>query len=384
MRIAISLVMDAAKSGAWQVMNNIINVLKKIDKKNEYILYVENTYNNDLGSLPNNFYIVRTSINTNLPLLNILWHTFILPVRIMKDKVDILHIPSHSLSLLFKVKPTILTILDLTEYRLKNHYSKSRMLYRKIMLPISSKLADKIIAISEYTEEEIIRIFKIRPQKILVIYNAANSRYKPIDKAQCKEFLRKKYKIDSPFILYVGQIQHPNKNIVRLLRAFSKIKSDFRETHKLVLVGKSHPSANIVYQTVDELHLNKDVFFTGYIPDEDLPYFYNAADLFIYISLFEGFGIPLLEALSCGTPVIASRSSSLPEVIGQGGILVNPFNEEEIAASIYEVLSDKHLQKRLQREGIKRAKMFSWGKSAAELLGVYEEVYRSCKRNLLK
>lgn len=372
MRIAISLVMDAAKSGGWQVMNNIINVLKKIDKKNEYILYVENTYNNDLGSLPNNFHIVRTSINANLPLLNILWHTFILPVRIMKDKVDILHLPSHSLSLLFKVKPTILTILDLTEYRLKNHYSKSRMLYRKVMLPISSKLADKIIAISEYTKEEIIRIFKIRPQKILVVYNAANSRYKPIDKAQCKEFLRKKYKIGFPFILYVGQIQHPNKNIVRLLRAFSKIKSDFRVTHKLVLVGKSHPSANIVYQTVDELHLNKDVFFTGYIPDEDLPYFYNAASLFVYPSLYEGFGIPVTEAMACGCPVIASDTSSLPEVAGDAGILIDPNNIDEIAKAIIEVLNNSIKREEMIQKGFKQIKKFSWEDSAKKYIEICE------------
>jgi len=384
MRIAISLVMDAAKSGAWQVTKNIINVLKNIDKKNEYFFYVENTYNNDLESLPDNFHVIKTSINANHPLLNILWHTFILPVRIIEDKVDILHLPSHSLSLLFKTKPTILTIHDLTEYKLKNHYSKSRMLYRKIMLPISSRRVDKIIAVSEYTKEEIIRIFKIKPQKILVIYNAANSRYKPIDKAQCKEFLRNKYKIGFPFILYVGQIQHPNKNLIRLLHAFSKAKLDFKIPHKLVLVGKPHSSANIIYQTVDELHLNKDVVFTGYIPDKDLPYFYNATNLFIYLSLFEGFGIPPLEALSCGTPVITSRSSSLTEVIGQGGILVDPFNEEEIATSIYEVLSDKHLQEKLQREGIKRAKMFSWEKSAVKVLEVYAEVYKSYKRSLLK
>lgn len=372
MRIAISLVMDAAKSGGWQMMNNIINVLKKIDKKNEYIFYVENTYNNDLGSLPNNFHIVRTSINANLPLLNILWHTFILPVRIMKDKVDILHLPSHSLSLLFKVKPTILTIHDLTEYRLKNHYSKSRILYRKVMLPISSKLADKIITISEYTKEEIIRIFKIRPQKILVVYDAANSRYKPIDKAQCKEFLRKKYKIGFPFILYVGQIQHPNKNIVRLLRAFSKIKSDFRVTHKLVLVGKSHSSANIVYQTVDELHLNKDVFFTGYIPDEDLPYFYNAASLFVYPSLYEGFGIPVTEAMACGCPVIASDTSSLPEVAGDAGILIDPNNIDEIAKAIIEVLNNSIKREEMIQKGFKQIKKFSWEDSAKKYIEIYE------------
>jgi len=372
MRIAISLVMDTAKSGTWQVMNNIINVLKKIDKKNEYILYVENTYNNDLGSLPNNFHIVRTSINANLPLLNILWHTFILPVRIMKDKVDILHFPLHSLSLLFKVKPTILTIHDLTEYRLKNYYSKSRILYRKAMLPISSKLADRIIAVSEYTKEEIIRIFKIRPQKILVIYNAANSRYKPINKAQCKEFLRKKYKIDSPFILYVGQIQHPNKNIVRLLHAFSKIKSDFRVKNKLVLVGKSHPSANIVYQTVDELHLNKDLFFTGYIPDEDLPYFYNAASLFVYPSLYEGFGIPVTEAMACGCPVIASDTSSLPEVAGDAGILIDPKNIDEIAKAIIEVLNNSIKREKMVQKGFKQIKKFSWEDSAKKYIEMYE------------
>jgi len=377
MKIAISLVMDVAKSGSWQVIKNIIEKLKDIDKENEYFLYVERNYNNDLGKMPSNFNIIRTSITAAQPIFNIIWHTFILPFHLLKNRIDVLHLPWHSAAFLIKIKPTVLTILDLTEYRLKHHYSFSRTLYRKIMIPISSRLVDRIITISEYTKNEILRILGLTPQKVTVIPCAAGDQYKPKDKFESRNFLRDRYGITQPFILYVGQIQHPNKNLIRLLHAFRRLISDLGVQKKLVLVGKKHPSGDIVYQTVNRLRLNQDVIFTGYVQDEDLPYFYNGADLFIYPSLFEGFGIPPLEALSCGTPVISSCTSALPEVIGNAGILVDPFNEDEIATSIYKVLSDERVQEKLRIKGIERAKTFSWEESAKKVLEIYENVYRS-------
>ena len=377
MRIAISTVLDSAKSGVWHVVKNIIEQLKEIDKRNEYLIYTEKNYKDDFGKMPNNFHILRTSISASQPILNILWHSFILPLQLVKDRINVLHLPWHSAALLIKIRPVVLTIHDLTEYRLSTHYSRSRRLYRKIMLPISSRLADRIIAVSEYTKSDIVRFLRVSSSKIDVVSNAPSSRFKPLSVTEYKSVLKNKYGIAEPFILYVGQIQHPNKNLVRLLRAFCKIGSDFGVHHKLVLCGKKHPSADIVYRTVNELHLKKDVIFTGYVPDEDLPYFYNNADLFVYPSLFEGFGIPPLEALSCGTPVIASNTSSLPEVIGNAGILVNPYDVDEIASSMIKVLRDETLQDKMRQKGLKQAEKFSWRKTAIMTLEAYKKVYRS-------
>lgn len=371
MRIAISTVMDSAKSGAWQVIKNIILELKNIDQTNQYLIFVEKTYTEDFGKLPDNFKIVRAPITAKQPILNILWHGFVLPFLIIKFKVDLLHLPWHSVAFFIKTKPTILTIHDITEYRLPNHYSKFRVLYRKIMLPVSSRLADKIIAVSEYTKNDVNKFLKVPKDKIDVVYNASNKRYVLLDKLKSKEYIFSKYGIDGDFILYVGQIQHPNKNLIPLLQAYNNMKSAGKLKHKLVLVGKKHHTGNIVYETVKELNLDKDVKFTGYVPDDDLPYFYNSADLFIYPSLFEGFGIPVIEAMSCGCPVITSNTSSLPEVAGDAGILINTNDVAEITKSMA-ILNNPTKKDEMIKKGFERIKMFSWKNSAIKLLNIYE------------
>ncbi|MFH1903475.1 MAG: glycosyltransferase family 1 protein [Candidatus Omnitrophota bacterium] len=374
MRIAISAVMDTAKSGAWQVTKNIIKNLKTIDIKNDYLIFVEKGYQDDFGELPDRFTILRTSITASQPIRNIFWHAFVLPFLLIKYRVDILHLPWHSAALLIKTRPVVLTIHDLTEYRLKSHYNKLRTFYRKMMLPISSRLADRIIAVSNYTRDEIIRYLRIDRRKVEVIYSAVSCCLEPVNKIAAAEYLKDRYGIDARFILYVGQIQHPNKNLVRLLHAYHKVKTKYAFPHKLVLVGRQHPGAGPVYQTVKDLNLNDSVIFTGYVSDEELPYFYSTADLFVYLSFFEGFGIPPLEALSFGTPVIASRSSALPEVVGDAGILVDPLNEQEITESIRRLISDPTLREQLRDKGLKRAQLFSWEISAQKVLKLYQDI----------
>ena len=374
MRIAVNAIMDSAKSGAWHVLKNIIFELKEIDIENEYILYVEKSYDGDLGVLPENFRIIRTRVSSKSPLLRIIWDAFILPLRLIKNKVDVLYLPSHSAALLIKVKPVVLTIHDLTEYQLKQHYSKSRMLYRKLMLPISTRLADRIITVSEYTKNEIIRILKVDEQKISILHNAANGRFKTVNHGTCKKVLENKHKITFPFLLYIGQIQHPNKNLVGLLHAFARIKPSFDKPYKLVFVGKEHLSSEIVYKTAGELNLTKDVVFTGYVPTEDLPFFYNAAEVFVYPSLYEGFGIPVVEAMACGCPVITSNRSSLPEVSGDAGLLVDPDDVDEIAEAMLKVLTDSAKREQMIEKGFEQIKKFSWKDSAKKTIDIFESI----------
>lgn len=373
MKIAISTVMDSAKSGAWQVIKNILLELKNIDKENEYIIFVEKTYSDDFGKLPKNFKVVRTSITAKQPILNILWHSFILPFLLIKYKADVLHLPWHSAALLIKTKPTIITIHDLTEYRLATHYSKSRMIYRKLMIPISARLADMIIAVSEYTKQDIVKYLKVNPKKVKVVYNAPKSIYKPVDRRKAQSYLADKYNIGSPFILYVGQIQHPNKNLIPLLHAFKSISDRF-PMHKLVLVGKKHHTGEPVYKTVTDLNLSDKIVFTGYVPDEDLPYFYNSAEVFVYPSLFEGFGIPVVEAMACGCPVITSNTGALPEIAGDAATLVDPSNAFAIGMAIRNILNKPEKREELCRRTVERAKNFSWRKSTEQIT----EIYQSC------
>ena len=377
MRIAISTVMDSAKSGAWQVIKNIILQLKEIDQKNEYVIFVESTYEDDFGDLPDNFEIVRSSITAAQSLRNIFWHGFILPVLLKKYQVDMLHLPWHSAALIRKTKPVVLSILDLTEYVLPGHYSKSRVLYRKLMIPYSSRKADKIVAISQYTKKEIVCHLGIEDKKIEVVYCAPHERYRQIDEIEAKQFIYGKYEITKPFILYVGQIQHPNKNILRLLDAFRQAKDALEKRYQLVLCGKRHSSADIIFNTVKDQDLTKDVIFTGYIPDKDLPYFYNAASLFVYPSLFEGFGIPVIEAMACGAPVVTSNVSALTEVAGDAAVLVDPLSVPSIASGIKSVLSDPIKRGELKKKALEQAKHFSWRKSAEQMVQVYRSVLKS-------
>lgn len=374
MRIAVSTVMDSAKSGAWHVLKNIILELKKIDDKNEYVIYTEKTFDSEFGEMPDNWRIVRTSVTASHPIVNILWHIFVLPFRLVKEKIDVLWLPWTSAALLLKTKPAVLSILDLTEYRLKNHYSKSRMIYRKVILPISSKLADKVVTISEYVKNDIVNFLAISPEKVDVLYCAPGAQCKVLDKLNCKNYLKDNFGICQPFILYVGQIQHPNKNIVALLHAFNRIKSDLNMLYKLVLVGKEHLSSQIVYKTVDEQSLTGDVLFTGYVKSEDLPIFYNAASLFVYPSLYEGFGIPVVEAMACGCPVIASDASSLPEVAGDAGMLIDPNDIDGIAKTIKEVLSNSTKREEMIQKGFKQIRKFSWEDSARKVLEIFQEL----------
>ena len=374
MRIAVSAVMDSAKSGAWHVLKNIILELKEIDKNNEYIIYTERMFDDDFGKMPDNWKIVRTSITASRPILNILWHIFVLPFYLVKEKVNVLWLPWTSAAFLLKTKPTVLSILDLTEYRLNNHYSKSRMIYRKAILPISSRLASRIIAISEFTKSDIVRFLRTDPEKVDVLYCAPSAQFKVLDESNCRGFLKDKFGISQPFILYVGQIHHPNKNLVGLLHAFSRIKPSLNKPYKLVFVGKEHLSSKIVYETVSELDLTQDVVFTGYVPTEDLPVFYNAAEIFVYPSLYEGFGIPVTEAMTCGCPVITSNRSSLPEVSGDAGRLVDPDDVDEIAETMLKVLMDSAQRKQMIEKGLEQVKRFSWKDSAEKTVEIFESI----------
>jgi glycosyltransferase involved in cell wall biosynthesis len=226
-----------------------------------------------------------------------------------------------------------------------------------------------IISISHHTKYDMLKHFKIPEDKIKVIHLAANECYKPLKEDEIYK-INEKYSLNHPYILYVGGLE-PKKNIPTLLKAFYKLKKH-DVNHKLVITGEKRWNYKSIFETIDKLNLQKEVIFTGYIPDEDLPALYNAADLFVYPSLYEGFGLPPLEAMACGTPVITSNTSSLPEVVGDAGIMVNPYDIDELTNKMYKVLTNEGLTEELSKKGLERAKLFSWKKCAEETLNTYK------------
>ena len=205
-----------------------------------------------------------------------------------------------------------------------------------------------------------------------MVYNGKNERFKPLNQKEVAE-VKQKYNLDFPFILFVGVLQ-PRKNIPTLIKAYYKLKKEGIKD-KLVITGGKGWQYKEIFETVERLNLQKEVIFTGHIPDDDLPKLYNAADLFAFPSLYEGFGIPPLEAMACGIPVITSNTGSLPEVVGDAGIMVDPYDIDGLAKAMYEVLNNEGLKEEMVKKGLERAKMFSWKKCAKEVLDVYEEAY---------
>jgi len=302
------------------------------------------------------------------PFFNLIYYPKIIQNKRRPNAIThITHQGYAYLASLLNLQPAIVTCHDIIPLIFYNNIKKLKFRYS-----ISGiKNADKIIADSYNTKQDIISYFKIPDEKIKVIYLAADKIFQPLDKVIISK-IKQKYNFDFPLILYVGTLE-PRKNIPTLIKAFCKLKKEGLP-HILLVTGKKDGKYKKIFEMVKRLNLQKDTIFTGYVPEEDLPAIYNAADLFVYPSLYEGFGLPPLEAMACGTPVITSNTSSFPEVVGDAGIMVKPHDVDELAKVMYEVLTNDGLREDMIKKGLKQAKKFSWKKCAKETLEVYQEV----------
>ena len=354
------------RAGKEQFVYSLIEQLSKIDLRNNYCLYFRRKVS--LSQLPRNWRC--RFINLPTPI----WHLVVLLDAWFK-KTNVLFIPAtYFLSAINFLIPSVIVVFDLTPFLSKikrTHKLKVRLL-EKMFLGRSIKRAKKIIAISDNTKQDLIHFFPIAKQKTIVVPLAVHRRYRAIkDQRAIKEAL-KKYNLPSRFILFVGTIE-PRKNIVRLIKAYAIIAKKMG-IPPLILVGKKGWNYQEIFKIVKESALEKKVIFTGYVSDHNLPYLYNAADLFVYPSLYEGFGLPVLEAMTCGTPVITSNISSLPEVVDQSALLINPNSISEISCALERLLSDAVLREKLSNDGLTRAESFSWLRTAEQVLKIITDV----------
>lgn len=230
-----------------------------------------------------------------------------------------------------------------------------------------------IIAVSEATKQDSIKMLGVPDKKISVIHEAANPIYRPLPVAEARQVTRDKYKIDQDFILFVSTIE-PRKNLPGLLHAYRRLRDNYKREEILVLSGGNGWLWEEVYETVDYLNLEKHVAFLGRVPSEDLVYLYNATRLFVHPSFYEGFGLTPLEAMTCGAPVIVSNTSALPEVVGDAGLMVNPHDIDGLTVAMWRMLTDEDLRQSYIDKGLKRAKKFSWQETAKKTLEVYHKV----------
>jgi len=298
---------------------------------------------------------------------------FFIPKLSRSLNLDILHDTYLGFFFFYpKELKKVITVYDLVPIKFPQTHCIDSILAHKYILKHSLKHTTKIISISYSTKRDITEYFKIPEEKIEVIHLGVDEDYKPLPENEIEK-IKQKYNLNYPFILYVGTLE-PRKNIPTLLKAYYKLKKQGLP-YKLVITGKKGWKYRNIFELINRLNLQREVVFTGYVPREDLPALYNAADLFVYPSLYEGFGLPPLEAMACGTPVITSNTSSLPEVVGNAGIMVNPYDVNGLAKAMYEVLTNDGLREELRKRGLERAKMLSWKKTAEETLKVYEKVY---------
>ena len=360
-------------SGIGTYTENLLKELLNIDTKNNYsIFWTGENYEN---YKKDNSKIIFTSKKHGT-----FYENYYYPNYIKENNIDIHHIPQNGIGLneLYN-SPTVVTIHDLIPYILPETVGRGylqRFLRDMPSIVTNSKI---ILTVSEYSKRDIIKFFPfVNEEKIFVTPLAANTSYKPLNKSDCIEYIKNKYSINSPFLLYIGGFS-TRKNVKELIIAFKKIQNSLKKDYKLVLCGSVKDEGIKLQKLCKELLIDDKIIFTGFIPDDELPLFYNAAELFVYPSLYEGFGLPPLEAMSCATPVITSNLTSIPEVTKDCAVLIDPFNKDELAYSILNLLNSESLLQEYGEKGYINSLNFTWKNTAIATLKAYEHVFEDIK-----
>jgi glycosyltransferase involved in cell wall biosynthesis len=356
--------------GAGNYIAHLIRSLPLIDETNEYLAFVKPD-NVTLMARRENLRIVQATLASRV--LRIAWEQTFLPLLARRYRLDVLHSPHYTMPFL-RPCPTVVTFHDMTFFLYPHMHRFYKKIFFQAAIRLSAKRADAIIADSESTRQDILRVLRSDDKIVTVVPLGVSDAFRQHHDQTGSERMLQKYHLPPRFILSVGVLE-PRKNLLTLLHAFKSLAERGIE-HSLVIVGQRGWMNDKVFEVAKDLTLSSRVIFTGYVPERDLPFLFSSAEVFVYPSTYEGFGLPVLEALACGIPVITSNVSSMPEIVGDAGILVNPLDEVELADAMQRVLTDRVLHAKLARDGRARSKMFSWERTARETLMVYERVVK--------
>lgn len=355
-------------TGIGTYTENVTRELLNIDKENSYTLFWS-------GKDYNSFKRSNSKIIFSSNRHGGFYENFYIPNYIEKNNIDLHHIPQNGIGLSESYSTnSIVTIHDLIPYTLPETVGRR---YLEKFLREMPKILDKakgIITVSEYSKKDILKFFHGYPEEnIFVTPLAANSNFRPLDKNTCREFVKQNLNITTPYILYIGGFS-TRKNVRELILAFKNINLNLKTPYTLVLGGPVKDEGKKLVALVESLNLQNNVLFPGYLEDNILPILYNGAEAFVYPSLYEGFGLPPLEAMSCRTAVITSNSTSIPEVTGDDAILIDPFNSEELSNALFKLLNNDNLRYDLADKGYKRSLNFSWKNTAQKTLDAYKSL----------
>jgi glycosyltransferase involved in cell wall biosynthesis len=367
MRIAI----DARKLHDFGIGTYIRNILVELSRRDQETEYVVLCRPDDLDSgdvLGRNFRMVPETA----PAYSIAeqWR---IPLSLARERVKMVHEPHYVLPPAIRCR-SVVTIHDCIHLRFPQYLpGKLAYVYAKGSMWSATRKADRVLTVSEASKRDILHFFDIPPDKVAVIYNAIDERFLGGADHRRMELTRQRYQLDHPFVLYVGNIK-PHKNIGRLVEAFAMARRSGPAGLKLIIIGDELSKYPVLRQSVHRHKLDKHVRFLGFQPQETLAAFYRLARAFVFPSLYEGFGLPPLEAMACGTPVVTSNVSSLPEVAGGAALLVDPLDSAAIADGMVRAVTDDALRADLIARGLKRAHEFSWKQSVAKIHGIYMDV----------
>ncbi|HJS23153.1 MAG TPA: glycosyltransferase family 1 protein [Pyrinomonadaceae bacterium] len=370
MRIAIDAHSVGAKLGGNESYAiNLIEALAQIDSTNDYTLYVTTNEARDRfhNRWPN--FKVRSTL-PHTPLIRI---PLTLSAELRKHPVDVLHVQFTAPP--FCPCPVVVSIHDLSFEHLPQTFNRRSRTQLRLTVRHSARRAAKILSLSEHTRRDIIETYGINEDHVEAIPLAAPDHFAPVVDSDELQRVRHNYGIEGDYILSVGSIQ-PRKNLARLIKAFASLRGDVSvdKLPQLVLAGKCAWLYDETLRALDESGAKEAVVLTGYVPESDLPALYSGALCFVYPSYFEGFGLPPLEAMKCGAPVIVGNKTSLPEVVGEAALMVDPFDVEAIGAAIKRLIMNSELRAELSIKGQERASVFNWLETARRTLAVYKQV----------
>lgn len=367
MRIAIDAHSVGTELGGNEsYATNLIEALAEIDSVNHYTLYV--TRRAALERFENKWqnFTVRATL-PHTPLIRV---PLALSAELRKNPVDVLHV--QFTAPLVPPCPVVASIHDLSFEHLPRTFKRRSSIQLRLTVRHTAKRAAHILTLSEYSKRDLVQTYGIPPERITVTPAAAADSFAPVRDEKELARVKELYGIAGDYILAVGSIQ-PRKNLSRLIAAYSNLhrRQPGGKLPNIVLAGKCAWLYDETLRTIKDLELSNSVILTGYVPAKDLPALYSGALCFVYPSYFEGFGLPPLEAMKCGTPVIVGDKTSLPEVVGDAAVMVDPFSVDEIARAIEKVIGDSELRSQLRAKGLERAKLFDWRETAHKTLAVY-------------
>jgi len=380
MRIGISTsVIQRGKTGIAQYLFALLRAFLRHANEHEFVLFVLEEDLPLFAFAKNKMQIVPVSETFRPPVKDILWHQRALPQLVRDLDIDVLHVPSYRRMLWPRPCPLVATIHDLAPFRVPKKYSASRMFYGRVVARQLAQRQDAVIAISKNTAQDVRQFFDVPLENLHVIHNGLeHERFFPGSREQAQAEMVNRHQLHKPFFLYVARLEHPGKNHVRLISAFNQFKSATGSDWQLVFGGSDWHGADAIHAAAQQSPFASEIRFLGFVSDQDLPNLYRAADVFVYPSLYEGFGMPPIEAMACGCPVICSTNGSLGEVVGEAAAIADPRDINSIANQLGLLAVDANLRERFRQAGFARAKQFDWNRTARETLSLYS---RSAQNN---